>query len=108
MTRAVSVTPEMLADFARRRANGDRVKAIAADYGLHRVTVSLIAKKHGIPFKPPIAKLDRDALQALLAEGLSHCEIARRHGLSRAGLYFKIQRLGLHTPTPRAQPEWRA
>jgi len=83
-------------------AAGRSIEAIAKDVGRHPSTVAYWVNKHGLAsrFAPRHAArggIEREALAALVAEGLSIRAIAARLGVSYATVRHWLGRYDLHT-----------
>jgi transposase len=101
----------MQADWLRSRLEAGRsIESVAREAGKHPSTVAYWVKKHGLESShvakhAPRGGLEREALEALLAEGLSIRGMAERLGLSYTTVRHWLDRHGLSTPRARRLAE---
>jgi transposase len=93
---------------AAQLAAGRSYEAIAREVGRHPSTVSYWARRHGLisahaPRHAARGGIDRDALTALVEEGLSVRDIAARLQLSAATVRHWLREHGLQTHRTRTQ-----
>jgi transposase-like protein len=98
------LTPQEITELLAGHEAGTSVKALAKQFGIHRLTVSQIAKRAGIePRRSRTTPTQRKQAAALYAEGYSLSQVAAKAGISAPAVRAAVVMEG-RTVRPKGHP----
>lgn len=91
------------AEAVAQYVSGAPVKEIANRFGVHRVTVSEICKRHGVEFHSTTRRVTKEQAEIAVCrcgEGASLTAIGKEFGLSPSTIWKRLVKVGVELRSP--------